>query len=55
MKQKQGIQGSEKEHVTLNLTVQGNRDQLMTLLKQMNHMSGFAVLKGSFISKKQGQ
>ncbi|MBK8904888.1 MAG: hypothetical protein IPM53_27155 [Anaerolineaceae bacterium] len=38
-----------QEDVVLNLTISGAREQILCLLEQMDAISGFSVLKGSFI------
>jgi hypothetical protein len=38
-----------QESVELNLKISGKREQILTLLEQMNAVSGFSVLQGSFI------
>lgn len=38
-----------QEDVVLNLTISGAREQILCLLEQMDDVSGFSVVKGSFI------
>ncbi len=38
-----------QEDVVLNLTISGARDQILCPLEQMGAISGFSVVKGSFI------
>lgn len=38
-----------QEDVVLNLTISGAREQILSLLEQMDDIAGFSVLKGSFI------
>ncbi|WP_420629647.1 hypothetical protein [Candidatus Leptofilum sp.] len=38
-----------QEDVVLNLTISGAREQILCLLEQMDDITGFSVLKGSFI------
>ncbi|MCA9919675.1 MAG: hypothetical protein KC445_17075 [Anaerolineales bacterium] len=38
-----------QEDVVLNLTISGAREQILSLLEQMDAVAGFSVLKGSFI------
>jgi hypothetical protein len=38
-----------QEAVELNLTIRGAREQILRLLEQMDSVSGYSVLKGSFI------
>lgn len=37
------------EDVVLNLSISGTHEQILSLLEQMGAVSGFSVLKGSFI------
>ena len=37
------------EDVVLNLTISGAREQILCLLEQMDDISEFSILKGSFI------
>ena len=53
MKQKQSKKTDKNDRVTLNLTVQGERKRIMNLLEQMNLVSGYSVLKGSFTAKTE--
>jgi hypothetical protein len=38
-----------EEDVVLNLTISGAREQILSLLEQMDAVPGFSVVKGSFI------
>ena len=38
-----------QEDVVLNLTISGAREQILSLLEQMDTVPGFSVVKGSFI------
>ncbi len=38
-----------QEDVVLNLTISGAREQILSLLEQMDAVSGFSIVKGSFI------
>lgn len=38
-----------QDDVVLNLTIAGAREQILCLLEQMDDVTGFSVLKGSFI------
>ena len=38
-----------QEDVVLNLTISGAREQILSLLEQMDAVPGFSVVKGSFI------
>ncbi len=44
-----------QEDVLLNLTISGAREQILCLLKQMDAVPGFSVVKGSFIVLPSGQ
>ncbi len=47
---KTAVQASgNHQDVVLNLTISGAREQILCLLEQMDDISGFSVLKGSFI------
>lgn len=41
--------GTHQEDVVLNLTISGAREQILCLLEQMDHITGFSVVKGSFV------
>ncbi|WP_420645631.1 hypothetical protein [Candidatus Leptofilum sp.] len=41
--------GASQEDVILNLTIAGAREQILCLLEQMDDVTGFSILKGSFI------
>jgi len=53
IKQKQSKKITKDDRVTLNLTVQGERKRIMDLLEQMNLVSGYSVIKGSFTVKTE--
>ena len=38
-----------QEDVVLSLTLSGAREKILSLLEQMEDVSGFSVVKGSFI------
>lgn len=38
-----------EEDVVLNLTISGAREQILSLLEQMDAVPGYSVVKGSFI------
>lgn len=41
--------GCCEEDVVLNLTISGAREKILSLLDQMDTLSGFSVVKGSFV------
>lgn len=38
-----------EEDVVLNLTISGAREQILSLLEQMDAVPGYSIVKGSFI------
>lgn len=38
-----------QEDVVLNLTISGAREQILHLLEQMDAVTGYSIVKGSFI------
>jgi hypothetical protein len=38
-----------QEDIVLNLTISGAREQILSLLEQMDAVPGFSIVKGSFI------
>ncbi len=52
-KQKQSKKTRKNDHVTLNLTVRGERKRIIDLLEQMNLVNGYSVLKGSFTAQTE--
>lgn len=38
-----------RDDVVLNLTISGAREQILCLLEQMDNVTGFSIVKGSFI------
>ncbi len=56
MKQKKESKKTAKDdRITLSLTLQGERKRIMDLLEQMNSVSGYSVLRGSFTAKIENE